>query len=106
MRKARATIAALALALALAGLPVAALASEATLHDGGEMGIGLTTEVPERGDDPGDAGDAREGTRPMPQTGDPYAGVAGWAMGLATASGICLVAAGAVLRRGREKSQE
>ncbi len=43
----------------------------------------------------------RPSTKPLPQTGDPYAGAAALAVALALASGLCLVAAGLSMRRRR-----
>ena len=108
MRWAAAT-AALLLALALCAFPGAALAQEATLHDGGSAGIALTTEVPERGDDEpvtDDAGRGRDGGgRDLPTTGDPSGGIIAATLALLAASGTLLVSAGSMLL-GRDEGAE
>ena len=109
MRRA-ASIVALVLALALCAFPGAALAQEATLHDGGSAGIALTTEVPERGDDEpatDDAGGRSDGGgRELPTTGDPSAGMIAAALALLAASGTLLVSAGSILLRRNEEAEK
>ena len=109
MRRA-ASIVALVLALALCAFPGAALAQEATLHDGGSAGIALTTEVPERGDDgqaSDDAGQGRDGSsRDLPTTGDPSTGLIAASIALLVASGTLLVSAGSILLRRNEEAEE